>query len=90
MLIRNGRPQRAIKSRKGMALLIYLAVKGRACTREEVADLLWDSTSTAQSLSNLRTVLTRLRPFVGDDLLLVDDTLAFAPSSLVRVDALQL
>ena len=90
VLIRNGRRQTAITSRKGIALLIYLAVKGRSCTREEVADLLWDTTSTAQSLSNLRTVLTRLRPFVGDDLLLVDDTLAFAPSTVVQVDALQL
>ncbi|MEZ4735880.1 MAG: hypothetical protein R3E79_52995 [Caldilineaceae bacterium] len=41
------------KSRKGLALFLYLACSGRAHTREALADLLWDAASTNQSLSNL-------------------------------------
>lgn len=52
----------AIKSRKGHGAPDLFGRQGRAYAREEVADLLWDTTSTAQSLSNLRTVLAGYGP----------------------------
>ena len=45
-------------------MLAYLIVRGRSETREHLADLLWDSPDTANSLRNLRVLLTRVRPYL--------------------------
>ncbi len=82
----DGEPLTALRSHKGIALLIYLACTGRAHSRELLADLLWDDTSTAQSLSNLRTVLARLRPQLGDHLVATAETIALAPNAPLSVD----
>ncbi|MCB8979887.1 MAG: tetratricopeptide repeat protein [Ardenticatenaceae bacterium] len=55
-----------MKSSKGCALLAYLFVTNAAQPRELLADLLWDATSTAQSLQNLRALLTRLRKWLPE------------------------
>ncbi|MBI1296141.1 tetratricopeptide repeat protein [bacterium] len=81
-----GSPLTGLRSHKAIALLIYLACNPGPKRREFLADLLWDATSTAQSLSNLRTVLTRLRRNAADYLLLTPETIAIAPGSAVVVD----
>ncbi|MCB0029178.1 MAG: tetratricopeptide repeat protein [Anaerolineales bacterium] len=55
-----------MKSNKGSALLAYLLVTNAAQPRELLADLLWDATSTKQSLQNLRALLTRLRKWLPE------------------------
>ena len=55
-----------MKNAKGCALLAYLVVSGSPQSREAVADLLWESLSTAHSLRNLRVLLTRIRPFLPE------------------------
>ena len=56
----NGDPSEVMKWSKGCAMLAYLAIAGQAQNRELLADLLWDSASTAQSLQNLRKLLSRM------------------------------
>ncbi|MEZ4867599.1 MAG: tetratricopeptide repeat protein [Caldilineaceae bacterium] len=78
------------KSRKGLALFIYLACTGRAHTREGLADLLWDATSTSQSLSNLRTILSRLPAPLAAQLLIDRATIALDPAGSLLIDAVEL
>lgn len=68
VLYKNGAPLSNFRSQKEAALLIYLTHSGQTQQREFLAELLWDSSSTKQALSNLRTVLTRLRKQVNSDL----------------------
>ncbi len=62
----NGRPAAVMKYSKGCALLAYLIITRQGYSREAVADLLWEATSTAHSLRNLRKLLHQLRPFVRE------------------------
>ncbi|MBX3000454.1 MAG: tetratricopeptide repeat protein [Caldilineaceae bacterium] len=82
----DGLPLTGLRSHKAIALLIYLACNPGPKRREFLADLLWDATSTTQSLSNLRTALTRLRRHAADYLLITPETLAIAPNPAVIVD----
>ncbi|MCA9963883.1 MAG: tetratricopeptide repeat protein [Anaerolineales bacterium] len=59
----NGTPSQLLRSSKGCALLSYLIITGQPQPREKVADLLFESSSTAQSLKNLRSLMSRIRPF---------------------------
>lgn len=59
-----GEPSRLLSNGKGCALLAYLIVRGRPVNREQLADLFWDASSTAEGLRNLRVLLTRIRPFL--------------------------
>lgn len=78
----DGQPLTALRSQKGIALLVYLVCNHRPHSREALADLLWDATSTAQSLSNLRTVLARVgAPDLGDYLTVTPETIALAPDA---------
>ncbi len=80
-------PLTGLRSHKAIALLVYLACNPGAQRREFLADLLWDNaTSTAQSLSNLRTVLSRLRGHLGDYLLVTPETIAIAPDAPIGLD----
>lgn len=72
----HGTPITQFRSQKEIALLAYLAHTGQAHSREALADLLWEARSTKQSLSNLRTVLARLRKQVGDHLIVTRKTVA--------------
>ncbi|MDX1664936.1 MAG: BTAD domain-containing putative transcriptional regulator, partial [Candidatus Promineifilaceae bacterium] len=55
-----------IRSRKGLALLCYLAAGQRAYSRSWLAGLFWAEKSEAQARRNLRVALTHLRRAVGD------------------------
>ena len=75
------------RSQTELALLAYLAHSGQALNREALADLLWDASTTGQSLSNLRTALTRLRKGVGDHLIVTRKTIAVTPSVYQKTDS---
>jgi len=75
------------RSQTEIALLAYLSHSGQAHNREELADLLWDTDSTSQSLSNLRTVLTRLRKQVGEYLIVTRKTVAVASQVHQQTDS---
>ncbi|MGB7875634.1 MAG: BTAD domain-containing putative transcriptional regulator, partial [Anaerolineales bacterium] len=75
------------RSQTEIALLAYLAHSGQAHNREVLADLLWDTDSTSQSLSNLRTALTRLRKQVGDHLVITHKTIAVTSTVHQQTDS---
>ena len=84
---RDGNSLAQFRSQTELALLVYLAHTGQPHTREAVADLLWEARSTTQSLSNLRTALSRLRKQVGKELVVTRKTLALRPEDLQQVDS---
>jgi DNA-binding SARP family transcriptional activator len=89
-IARDGEPISGFRSQTEIALLVYMAQTGQVHTREALADLLWEANSTAQSLSNLRTALTRLRAHAADDLLVTRQTIAMRPESRAGVDSVLL
>jgi DNA-binding SARP family transcriptional activator len=89
-IARDGEPISGFRSQTEIALLVYLAHTGQVHSREALADLLWDASSTAQSLSNLRTTLSRLRVHVGEELLITRTTIAMRPASRAGVDSVLL
>lgn len=78
-----------LKSPKGCAIVVYLLVNGGVQPREVVADLLWEATSTAQSLKNLRSLFNRIRKLVPE-IKVTRKALAFEPLPESRVDLYQL
>lgn len=76
----------ALRSRKATGLLIYLACNPGPQRREFLADLFWNASSTAQSLSNLRTLLTRLRDYADDYLQVTPEAIALAPDANISLD----
>ncbi len=82
----DGKPVTHFRSQKELALLAYLAHTGKTHNRETVADLLWEASSTKQSLSNLRTALARLRKQVGDHLVVTRKTVAVTAVSHYQTD----
>lgn len=83
----DGDPINRFRSQTEIALLAYLAHNGQTHNREALADLLWDTDSTGQSLSNLRTVLTRLRTQVGNHLIVTRKTIAVSPDVHQQTDS---
>ena len=62
----NDVPLTQFRSQKELALFVYLAHTEATYQREFIADLLWESSSTKQALSNLRTILARMRKQLGE------------------------
>lgn len=89
-ITRDGVPISRFRSQAEIALLAYLAHTGQPHGRAVVADLLWDARSTGQSLSNLRTVLSRLREDAGDELIITRKTVALRPETRRNVDSARL
>jgi DNA-binding SARP family transcriptional activator/predicted ATPase/Tfp pilus assembly protein PilF len=83
------KPITHFRSQKEIALLAYLAHTGQTHNREVLADLLWEARSTKQSLSNLRTALTRLRQQVGDHLVVTRKTVAVTPTVHEQTDSVR-
>lgn len=59
-----GRPLRLMNSAHGLALVAYLVYCNEIQSRERVADLLWDASSTRRSLMRLRELLVRVRQWL--------------------------
>jgi DNA-binding SARP family transcriptional activator/predicted ATPase/Tfp pilus assembly protein PilF len=85
----HGTPIIQIRSQKEIALLAYLAHTGQTHNREALADLLWEARSTRQSLSNLRTVLARLRQQVGEHLIVTPKTVAVTRAVHEQIDTVR-
>jgi DNA-binding SARP family transcriptional activator/predicted ATPase/Tfp pilus assembly protein PilF len=83
----HGKPISRFRSQTEIALVAYLAHSGQAHSREALADLLWDASTTGQSFSNLRTALTRLRKQVGDHLIVTRKTIAVTPTIHQKTDS---
>lgn len=77
------------RSRKALALFVYLACTQGSQQRESLADLLWGECSQ-QALSNLRTALVHLRDRVGDCLQSTQGHLTLNPQFSYWVDAIEL
>ena len=90
LLIEEGeQPSPMMGRSKQCALLAYLIIKQQPQRRESVADLLWESTTTAQSLSRLRTLLKRMRKMMPD-LIVSRQSLAFQMDDKTTIDLYQL
>ncbi len=61
---RGGRPI-AFRTRKSLALLVYLAVDPGPHPRERLADLLWPESGVADARASLRTALNYMRHGLG-------------------------
>lgn len=77
-----------IKSKKGRALLAYLALPpGKHRSREELMTLLWSDRSDEQARGSLRQVLSALRRSLGeiggDVLRITDETVSLNPEKVV-------
>ena len=62
----SGEPIR-FRTRKHLALLVYLAVEGRSHRRDRLAELLWPRVSPTEGRHSLATALSTLRPRLGVD-----------------------
>ena len=67
-------------------LLIYLADKGQPQSRMHLAELLWPDRPPGRARSNLRTLLSRLRPLLADYLRVTPEWIALQPVSLIQFD----
>jgi DNA-binding SARP family transcriptional activator len=59
-----GEPIR-FRTRKHLALLVYIAVEGRAHRRDRLAELLWPKVAATEARHSLATALSTLRPRLG-------------------------
>jgi DNA-binding SARP family transcriptional activator/tetratricopeptide (TPR) repeat protein/type II secretory pathway predicted ATPase ExeA len=75
------------RTRKHLALLVYLAVEGRpSYRRDRLAEFLWPKVSIAEGRHSLATALSVLRPRLGPDALVTDrENVALAPG-IVSLD----
>src|SRR5918994_6305150 len=64
----NGEPVR-FRTRKHLALLVYISVEGRSLRRDRLAELLWPNVSPTEARHSLATALSILRPRLGPDAL---------------------
>lgn len=76
-LQQNEGPPVGLTSKKGQALLCYLAMAGRPLDRSRLAGLLWPDVSEGVAQANLRKVISRLRPSLSPYLSIHYGTLAF-------------
>jgi predicted ATPase/DNA-binding SARP family transcriptional activator len=89
-ILKGGELVTGLKSRKAIALLIYLASTRRTQSRELLADLLWDERTQEQSLGYLRMALSALRKALGSDLLVGRESLGLNPQRPVWLDTAHL
>ena len=85
-LSQDGMPLIGLVSAKAQALLCYLAVTGRAHSRQALAGLLWSELPEADARRNLRGVIMRLRQYVELYLQITHQTLQFNPESAYWLD----
>jgi DNA-binding SARP family transcriptional activator/predicted ATPase len=76
-LSRDGVPVVGLAYRKSLALLTYLAITGRAHSREALAGLLWGQATEANARASLRKILAELRRHLPAHLTITRQTVAF-------------
>jgi diguanylate cyclase (GGDEF)-like protein len=83
---RDGLPVQ-IRRRKAIALLAYLAVTGRAHSRDALATLLWPEQSQSRARAGLRTALADIRAAVGEGCLEADrETVGLVQDPAIELD----
>ena len=82
LLAPNGEPVR-FRTKKPLALLIYLSVEAKPHQRERLAELLWPRVSLIEARHSLATALSTLRPRLGPGALETSrDQVRLAPSRI--------
>jgi DNA-binding SARP family transcriptional activator/predicted ATPase len=81
-----GRPVTHLATRKAGALLVYLALAGRAHAREQLAGLLWGEVTDARARASLRKALSELRARFPSHVVISRNAIAFNPDSPHRLD----
>ncbi len=76
-IILDGAPLTEFKSRKGLALLVYLAMTAQPQARAKLAGLLWGELPEVAAANNLRVVLHHLKKHLSDYLIITRTTIAF-------------
>jgi predicted ATPase/DNA-binding SARP family transcriptional activator len=79
---RGGVPLAGLRSRRAAALLVYLAVTGRAHRREALAGLLWGEWPEGAARASVRQALANLRRVVGDGLQTGQSTAGLRPAEV--------
>ena len=77
-----------LRSKRIVALLIYLISQTRPVPREELAELLWADKEPKLAKTNLRWAISQLKKLLGDALLTDRKTVTFVAESHVLVDVL--
>ncbi|MCP4544571.1 MAG: tetratricopeptide repeat protein [Chloroflexi bacterium] len=83
-------PITGLASSKAEALLAYLATTRRTCSREALAELLWENRPQKRSMSNLRVVLTSIREHLSPYVEITRQTVAINQESACWLDAAEL
>jgi DNA-binding SARP family transcriptional activator len=81
-----GVPLTALKSKKGLALMCYLAVTGRTSIRPALAGLFWPDLPDTNALLNLRKTLHLLKQHLAPFLLISRQTIAFNQAASIWLD----
>jgi predicted ATPase/DNA-binding SARP family transcriptional activator len=76
----------SLKSKKGQALLCYLAVTGQAWSRPALAGLFWPDMPEANALVNLRKALHLLKQELAPHLLISRQAIAFNRTAATWLD----
>lgn len=74
---------------KPLALLAVLALESPALSRDDLAQILWSTSSRTRARGSLRQALWQLRSALGDDLIQEDDPVTLA-EGWVETDLMQL
>lgn len=82
----NGRAIENLGSRKAEALLVYLAVEGRALDRDLLAALFWPESNQTRASTSLRVALSILRKHLGDYVDISRDSVRLDPATEVYFD----
>src|SRR6266566_1152383 len=88
-LTRGGMPLRGFLSAKVQALLCYLAVTGRAHSREALMALLWGDMPGERADHGLRQALSNLQKLIGPHLTVTRQTVAFNQNVPYYLDVAQ-
>lgn len=83
-----GKTLASLRSKKGQALLVYLAMSGQAHSRLALAGLFWPDKPEADALRNLRKGLHLLNRDLGPYLHITRESVALSDETTVLVDAL--
>ncbi len=79
-------PLTALKSKKGQALLCYLAVTGKEHSRSALSGLLWTDVSEKNARATLRKTLSRLKPHLRSHLTITRESIAFSQEAAHWLD----
>jgi predicted ATPase/DNA-binding SARP family transcriptional activator len=83
----DGKPFDQLRSRKVVALLLYLVYQGRPIPREVLADLLWSESTQERAQTNLRVALHDLRRHLQPFIWIGRSEVTIDEEAKVRLDA---